>query len=111
MPNYSLNFDYTYNDTNSIFESYNPSLTYIIYKVFPKDQPYLIIDIGLKFDKNKTQVSINNERYYFTKVTYKPTNRFETILSYEKSIVKNSSQKDVGDDYEFILRFKTKVFN
>lgn len=110
LSNYSFNFDYVYNKTNNIFEEYSPSFTYIIYKIFPRNDPYLIIDFGLRFGKSEGTNYNNGERYYFAKTTYRPTSRLELILAYERASLDNGNQKDIGNDYEFILRFKTKVF-
>ncbi len=109
--NITLNFEYLYNKINSIFESYSPSLTYVLYKIFPQNEPYLVFDVGAKLEKTTMRDFSNNEDYFFIKLTYRPTNRLESIFSYEKSMIKNNLNPDSkGDDYEFILNFKTKVF-
>lgn len=109
-PNFSLNFEYLYNKSTFIYEIYSPSITYTIYKIFPRNDPYLIADIGAKFEKNQNFNLSNKDRYFFVKLTYKPTVRLESIFVYEKAILDNKLWENKGDDYEFILSYKSKVF-
>jgi len=106
---YVLNFDYFYNNSGYIYEYYQPSLSYRIFKVFPSNEPYLIIELGSKLEKKGfSDGKEEREKYYYSKFKFTPTKRLDVNLIYEKSMDKDST---VGDDYEFLLNFKTKVFN